>query len=98
MEFNAARGGSCWGRNHVSAQETLMEGIEKKWNAAGYKMPKLIFWNVDARQNNIPMTVKDSISFVSGMSPTIFKQIMSGKTAEDLMYEVLDNERYSVIQ
>ena len=98
MEFNAARGGSYWGRNHVSAQETLMEGIEKKWNAAGYKMPKLIFWNVDARQNNIPMTVKDGISFVSGMSPTIFKQIMSGKTAEDLMYEVLDNERYSVIR
>lgn len=98
MEFNAARGGSYWGRNHVSAQETLMEGIEKKWNAAGYKMPKLIFWNVDARQNNIPMTVKDGISFVSGMSPTIFKQIMSGKTVEDLMYEVLDNERYSVIQ
>lgn len=98
MEFNAARGGSYWGSNHVSAQETLMEGIEKKWNAAGYKMPKLIFWNVDARQNNIPMTVKDGISFVSGMSPTIFKQIMSGKTAEDLMYEVLDNERYSVIQ
>lgn len=98
MEFNAARGGNYWGRNHVSAQETLMEGIEKKWNAAGYKMPKLIFWNVDARQNNIPMTVKDGISFVSGMSPTIFKQIMSGKTAKDLMYEVLDNERYSVIQ
>ena len=98
MEFNAARGGSYWSHNHVSAQETLMEGIEKKWNAAGYKMPKLIFWNVDARQNNIPMTVKDGISFVSGMSPTIFKQIMSGKTAEDLMYEVLDNERYSVIR
>lgn len=98
MEFNAARGGSYWGRNHVSAQETLMEGIEKKWNAAGYQMPNLIFWNVDARQNNIPMTVKDGISFVSGMSPTIFKQIMSGKTAEDLMYEVLDNERYSIIR
>lgn len=98
MEFNAARGSHYLGRNHVSTQETLMEGIEKKWNAAGYIMPKLIFWNVDARQNNIPMTVKDGISFVSGMSPTIFKQIMSGKTAEDLMYEVLDNERYSVIQ
>jgi hypothetical protein len=61
-------------------------------------MPKLIFWNVQARQNNIPMTVKDGISFVSGMSPTIFKQIMSGKTAYDLMFEVLNQERYSAIK
>ena len=43
------------------------------------------------------MTVKDGISFVSGMSPTIFTQIMTGKTAYDLMYEVLDSSRYEVI-
>lgn len=99
MEFDAARRDryDYWNRN-LTNQSTLMENIEKKWNARGYKMPGLIFWNVDARQNNIPMTVKDGISFVSGMSPTIFKQIMSGKTAYDLMYEVLDQERYAPIQ
>ena len=99
MEFDAARRDryDYWNRN-LSNQATLMESIERKWNAHGYKMPKLIFWNVDARKNNIPMTVKDGISFVSGMSPTIFKQIMSGKTAYDLMYEVLNQERYNAIQ
>lgn len=99
MEFDAARRDryDYWGRN-LHNQATLMESIERKWNAHGYKMPKLIFWNVDARKNNIPMTVKDGISFVSGMSPTIFKQIMSGKTAYDLMYEVLNQERYSAIK
>ena len=99
MEFDAARtgGGYYYGRNDDAEHRTLMEGIEKKWNAHGYKMPNLVFWNVDARQNNIPMTAKNGISFVSGMSPSIFEQIMSGKTAADLMYEVLDGDRYSAI-
>ena len=102
MEFDAARGRRTYNWNtgrYESAQDTdtLMEGIAKKWAAAGYQVPKLIFWNVDARQNNIPMTVKNGISYVSGFSPSLFQQIMSGKTAFDLMYEVLDQDRYSVI-
>lgn len=96
QEFDAARG-QHWGNSHIVPQETLMESIEKKWNAAGYKLPSLTFWNVDARQNNIPMTVKNGVNFVSGMSPSIFQQIMENKNAFDLMYSILDGERYSVI-
>lgn len=81
----------------IKNRQTLMETIEKRWNAAGYKMPNLVFWNVNARSNNIPMTVRDGISFVSGFSPSIFEQIMSGKTAVSLMYDVLDKERYACI-
>ena len=76
---------------------TLMEAIEKRWNQAGYKMPKLIFWNVNARNDHYPMKVKDGVSFVSGMSPTIFKQIMTGKTGYELMLEKLDSDRYAAI-
>lgn len=93
QEFDAARG--CYGRNQNT--KTLMENIEQKWLIHGYNIPNLIYWNVDARQNNIAMIPKDGISFVSGFSPSIFQQIMSGKTAFDLMYEVLNQERYSVI-
>ena len=96
MEFDRARGYSYYANNKQDA-ETLMEGIARKWADAGYEMPKLIFWNVDARQNNIPMKVENDISFVSGFSPSIFQQIMSGKTAMDLMYEVLNQKRYEVI-
>lgn len=94
MEFDSAR--RYYGRGQDT--RTLMENIEQKWNTHGYKMPNLVYWNVQARQNNIPMAVKDGVSFVSGFSPSIFEQIMSGKTAFDLMFEVLDAERYAVIQ
>lgn len=91
QEFDAAQG--YYGQN----TKTLMENIEQKWINHGYKMPHLIFWNVQARHNNIPMTAKDGVSFVSGFSPSIFQQIMENKNAFDLMYDVLNQERYSVI-
>jgi hypothetical protein len=102
MEFNSATGAGWYSRNNngfnTENAETLLEGIAKKWAAHGYEMPHLIFWNVDARQNNIPMLGNGRISFVSGMSPTIFETIMSGKTGYDLMMEKLDSDRYTVIQ
>ena len=102
MEFNSATGCGWYSRNNngfnTDNAETLLEGIAKKWAAHGYEMPHLIFWNVDARQNNIPMIGNGHISYVSGMSPTIFETIMSGKTGYDLMMEKLNTERYAVIQ
>ena len=77
---------------------TLFENIAAKWAHYGYEMPKLIFWNVNARHNNIPMIGNDCVSFVSGFSPSIFETIISGKSGYDLMLEKLNSDRYSVIQ
>ena len=96
MEFDRARGYSYY-TNNKQDTETLMEGIACKWTDAGYKMPHLIFWNVDARQNNIPMIGNGPISFVSGFSPSIFQTIMTGKTGYELMMETLNKERYAEI-
>ena len=101
MEFNVATRPSyrsSFTSFNTNNAETLLEGIAKKWAAYGYKMPKLIFWNVEARQNNIPMLGNGPISYVSGFSPAIFETIMSGKTGYDLMMEKLNSDRYSVIQ
>lgn len=105
MEFDSAAGGYYnWrtgtrtGGMTMSSAETVLEGIAKKWEAHGYKMPHLIFWNVDARQNNIPMIGNGPISYVSGFSPSIFQSIITGKTGYDLMMETLNKERYAQIQ
>ena len=94
MEFDAGR--SYYGRHQNT--NTLMENIREKWARAGYEMPHLVYWNVEARQNNIPEDFGvGNISFVSGMSPSIFEQVMSGKTGYDLMMEKLDSPRYECI-
>ena len=99
MEFDSAV--SSWrSSSNINSRnvETVLEGVARKWAAYGLELPHLIFWNVDARQNNIPMLGNGRVSFVSGFSPSIFETIMSGKTGYDLMMEKLDSERYSVIQ
>ena len=96
MEFDRARRFGQYTNNKQDA-ETLMEGIARKWAEAGYKVPHLIFWNCDARQNNIAMLGNGPISYVSGFSPAIFQTIITGKTGYELMMEKLDSSRYSVI-
>lgn len=93
MEFDQASRGFARAR-----AETVMEGIARKWELYGYKMPKLVFWNVNARSNNIPMLGEDNISFVSGFSPSIFQVIATGKTGINLMMETLNKERYFCIK
>jgi len=94
LEFDAAR--DHYGR--ASDKRTLMENIRNKWEAYGYEMPNLIFWCVQSRHNNVPMEVKDGITLCSGFTPTLFEQIMKGKTGYDLMFDKLDSERYSCIR
>lgn len=91
MQFDAGR--NCYGSN--SNTRSLMENIERKWNAAGYKMPKLVYWNVNASNGgNMPMQSKDGVTFVSGASPVIFEMVLTGKTSIDLMLDKLNSERY----
>jgi AraC-like DNA-binding protein len=77
--------------------ETTMETIRHKWENAGYTMPKLVYWNVAARNDTI-LDRGPNVSLVSGFSPVIFEQIMNGKTGYELMMDKLDSPRYEVIK
>ena len=96
MEFDAAlQEWGCWEEKSFNP-DTLVEGIAKKWAAHGYKMPDIVFWNLNARQDNIP-AIGEGFSYVSGFSPVMIEQILSGKTGLDLVMEKLNSERYKDI-
>ena len=99
MEFDNATS-QGWGYNCTTFNtKTLMESIREKWARHGLRMPKIIYWNVHARQNNVPEDLGcGDISYVSGMSPSIFDTIMSGKSGVELMMEKLNSPSYEVIQ
>ena len=86
--------GSYW--RSMGQVETEMEKIRNEWATKGFKLPKLVFWNVNAR-NNIVLDKGANISLVSGCSPTIFKSVMTGKSSIDLMLEILLSKRYQQI-
>lgn len=92
MEFDEADGRQF--------NETVFESIRRQYQEAGYELPQLVFWNVASRHDQFPMTMNDmGVQFVSGASPSIFKNLMKGefKSAYDLMIEVITSERYSPV-
>ena len=100
MEFDRAFIGHFTDWNHrdtESSMNTLLEGIALEWAAAGYELPSVVFWNLDARQNNIPM-LSGRFSYVSGLSPVMIEQILSGKDGYDLMLAKLNSKRYENIK
>ena len=97
MEIDSAtysyHGGSKWTKDNIS---TEMEKIRMEWAAAGLELPRLVYWNVNARNNTV-LDLGPNVSYVSGASPSIFKQVVTGKTGFDLMLEVLNSERYQAV-
>lgn len=91
MEINCM---SYWS----STDETLteMERIRKKWESYGLTLPRLVYWNVHAMNNNI-LDSGPNVTFVSGCSPILFKMVLTGKQGFDLMLETLLSERYKKV-
>jgi hypothetical protein len=73
-----------------------LEKIRKEWARAGYRLPQVIFWNLNARTNTIPAIGK-GFSYVSGFSPSMIDCILSGKDGYDLMVEKLMSKRYEAV-
>ena len=73
-----------------------LEMIRKEWARHGYKMPQVIFWNLNARNNRIP-AIGDGFSYVSGFSPSMIDCILSGKDGYDLMLDKLMSKRYAAV-
>ena len=93
MEFNACVRG---------AGETNFNNAKEKFEAAGYKLPEIIFWNVASRNRQQPVTKNEQgVALVSGCTPRLFSQVLNGSltalTPYEFMLEILGNERYDKI-
>ena len=98
MQFDrcVSVGNSCYYASQ-SKIDTMMEAEKKRWARYGYKLPSVVFWNVNAAfKNNIP-AIGEGFSYVSGFSPVMIETILSGKDGVDLMLEKLNSERYKMI-
>jgi hypothetical protein len=90
MEFNQG----------VDPNSTSMEHIRTAYSAAGYEVPKIVFWNLNARTGNVPVTFReDGTALVSGFSPAIMKSLLAGRdfTPEGIMMETIGGERYAAV-
>lgn len=99
MEFDGSAGG--WGipQNHKPSAR-LFKVIEDEYKAAGYKLPRLIFWNICGRTNTIPVRENElGVALVSGFSPTIAKMVLSNELDPyKVLLEQLNVARYDAVE
>jgi hypothetical protein len=60
--------------------DSAMKMIERKFEAAGYVIPKIVFWNLNA-SDNVPVKYDTRVvALVSGFSPAIMTAVLGGDT------------------
>ena len=75
---------------------TNFENAKAKFERAGYKLPQLVFWNVNSFTKQQPVTMNEQGAIlVSGMSPQIFSMLKEDKLDPySFMMSVLSSARY----
>lgn len=91
MQFNEAD----------AAYTTNYENICEKFEDAGYKVPHIVFWNVNGCSQDFQVASDaPNVSMISGFSVDILKCVLEGTnpTPFDTMMAALNNPRYDVIR
>jgi len=60
--------------------DSAMKMIERKFNDAGYDLPKIVFWNLNAHDNMPVKYDTRGVALVSGFSPAIMVGVLGGDT------------------
>ena len=90
MQFNAC----------ASFNSHAMDVFQRKFSAAGYVMPKIVFWNLNGGYNNAPAQADTKgVALVSGFSPSVLKAVLAGDidqfSPEAIMLKTVMVERYN---
>lgn len=88
----------CTGQKH---RENFYDYVSRVYEEHGYKIPNVVFWNVNSR-HDVFLADKDrkGVQLISGQSASTFKSLIGcmDKTPIEMMYSVLNSERYQAIQ
>jgi hypothetical protein len=80
--------------------DSAMKMIARKYEAAGYELPKIVFWNLNAA-DNVPVKYDTTgVALISGFSPQIMVAVLGGDTEkftpESIMMKALMVPRYDL--
>ena len=80
--------------------DSAMEMIERKFEAAGYTVPQIVFWNLKS-SDNVPVAAdKSGAALVSGFSPSIMTSLLAADmdqfTPDGIMMKTIMVPRYDL--
>jgi hypothetical protein len=80
------------------SNSTNLEVAKRKFAEAGYQLPHVVFWNVNAYGTDSPATVYDeNTTLISGSSQNTFRYALEGKTPLESMNDILNSDWYAQI-
>ena len=101
MEFDACAVSSRRsGYSNARVDQKLFSVIARRYAEHGYKLPRLVFWNICSRTGTIPVKENElGVALVSGFSPAIVKMVLSNSTDPfECLLEQLNSERYAPVE
>jgi hypothetical protein len=77
---------------------TSMAMITTKYQSAGYRIPKIVYWNVNDNGTTPVKANSQGIAMVSGFSPSIVRNILAAKdfSPKAIMLDAVMKDRYSI--
>ncbi len=80
--------------------DRALDMIARKYEQAGYAMPKIVFWNLNTGYGNVSVQFDSrGTAHVSGFSPAIMKSVLANDledfTPYNVMLKTLMDERYA---
>ena len=78
----------------------FLDTMRARFEQYGYKLPKIVMWNVNARKDTV-LSQSEDIIFISGQSASSFKSLcqnLDGITAYELMLQVLNGKAYEKVR
>ncbi len=96
MEFDVSVAKTGGGSPDVK----LFDMFARKYAAHGYRLPRLVFWNICSRTNTIPLRENAlGVALVSGFSPVIMKMVLSNELDPyKVLVEHLRAPRYDAVE
>ena len=91
---------SYWDNNYSAERNALFENIKRKWQNAGYMLPRLVYWNVCSRTGTIPLQKNEmGVALVSGFSPAIAQMVFSAKLDPfEVLKDAINAPRYDAVE
>jgi hypothetical protein len=81
MEFDSATYMRTSYGTYSSVDKTLFDDIAEEYERAGYKLPRLVFWNVNSRTGTIPVKQNElGVILISGFSVNLCNMVLNGET------------------
>jgi len=82
--------------------ESAIKMMTRKYSEAGYTLPRIVFWNLNAAYGNTPVKFdKSGTALVSGFSPALATSVMANDledfTPEAIMLKTVMKDRYDLV-